>query len=148
MTFTILLKFLKDYWLEIVVVLAVVLAVAFARNWYKGKLEDAYNRGSDAGVAAQYAKDKDAFDRMQADHDARVKALTDKSTDLAEDLTASKKEAEVKIKSLNAEVAAKSASLSKAYDRTGKQIDCKAETIYLGKDFSDAWNSYNHALAH
>jgi hypothetical protein len=92
-----LLKFLKDNWVYIVIGLAIAAAIAGAVSWYNTQLEKAYDRGYSVGVADQYKEDKAKFDKMQEEHDRRVKELEKRSTELGEELDTLKQDSNAKI---------------------------------------------------
>lgn len=147
-----LVKFLKAYWVYIVIGLAVAFAIAGAISWYNTQLEESYNKGYKAGVSAQYEEDRQKFDDMQARHDKRVQELEKKSTELGDELTALKTDSESVIRDLNAKLDAKTKKLNQTlYDQAGKPLQScppAGTEFYLGPDFSSVWNSYSTGLMH
>jgi predicted RNase H-like nuclease (RuvC/YqgF family) len=147
-----LLKFLKDNWVYIVIGLAIAAAIAGAVSWYNTQLEKAYDRGYSVGVADQYKEDKAKFDKMQEEHDRRVKELEKRSTELGEELDTLKQDSNAKISELNAKLDAKTKKLNQTlYDQAGKPLQtCPpvGTEYYLGPDFSSVWNSYSTGLMH
>lgn len=140
-------KFLGDYW-KYLAVAALMVAAIF---WYNSQIDKAYQRGSDAGVAAQYKLDKAQMDKLQKDHDEAVLALEDKSKKLGDELDSIKSASAVKLAELNSKLVAKDKQLNKTtYDTRGAPIACLSpeEDIHLGFDFSTAWNEYNSSIAH
>lgn len=135
-----LLKFLKDNWKPIVL----IILVALAALWVKSYINSVYQDGKQAGI-------NETNEAWKVKYEKDVGALNNKITSIEDESRKTVNELQGRLDTANGQIDSLVFQLAKekekydnrSFDSKGN-VTCTSTTPnYLGKDFSKTWNAMN-----